>query len=402
MVHRLIEALDDTLTRLDEGESLETCLARYPELANELTGLVQARTRLDALAPVPLMSPHFLGTRRREFLATANGFKRQPVSDGLLARFARRQVQPSGIPALARVAVVIILVLGLISGTAAAAQASLPDSPLYGLKLSLEDARLSLVRDPAQRMTLALTFAAERSREMERLAESNRPIQAQVALRLQSQLDMALQSAAATDGPNMQRLLEQVCATTGAQARMLAQAQLNAPQGAQDALRQAEQAMTQAQQRAEQGLADPNAFRNRFRHQLGEPVQATVTPEATVTRPAPTPQPSATPQASATHSLPVTVTPQRNQGGPGQPLAGTPGPKVSVTPGQFGPGPQSTPDPSAPRSTEPPGCGSGGNCNGGGTNGGGDGGGTGGGDNGGGTSEGGGSTGGTGSGGGTH
>jgi len=70
--------------------------------------------------------------------------------------------------------------------------------------------------------------------------------------------------------------------------------------------------MTQAQQRAEQGLADPNTFRNRFRRQPGEPVQATATPEATATQPAPTPRPSATPQGSATHSLPVIVTPQRN------------------------------------------------------------------------------------------
>jgi uncharacterized membrane protein YgcG len=382
MDHRLIEALDDTLTRLDEGESLETCLARYPELASELTGLVQVRTRLDVLAPVPLLSPRVIVARRREFLATARGFKRRPASGGLLARFALWQAWPGGVPALARVAIAVILVLGLIGGTAAAAQASLPDSPLYGLKLSLEDARLSLVGDPAQQATLALTLAAERSREMGRLAESDRPIQAQVALRLQSQLDMALQSAAAVDGPAMQRLLEQVRATTGAQARMLAQARLKALQGAQDALRQAEQAMIQAQKCAEQGLADPNTFRNRFRHQLGEPVQATVTPEATATQPAPTPRPSATPHASATHSVPVTVTPQQNQHGPGQPLAGTPRPKAFVTPGPVDPGPQSTPgpsdpgpqlmpDPPSPRSTEPPVGGSGGGGNDGGTGGGG-------------------------------
>lgn len=402
MDHWLIEALDDTLTRLDEGESLETCCARYPDLESELTGLAQARTRLDVLAPAPLLSTQVIAARRREFLAAARGFKRQPAPDGLPARLARWLAQPGGVPALARVAIAVILVLGLITGTAAAARASLPDSPLYGLKLGLEDVRLSLAGDPAQQANLALAFATERSREMERLAESNRPIQAWVAQRLQSQLDMALQSAAAVDGPDMQRLLEQVRATTGMQARTLAQARLNAPQGAQDALQQAEQAMIQAQQRAEQGLADPNTFRNRFRHRLGEPPQATGTPEATATQPAPTPRSWATPQASATHDLLVTITPQRNQYGPGQPLAGTPGPKVSVTPGRFGPGPQSTPDPSGPRSTEPPGCGSGGNCNDGGMNGGGGGGVTGSGNNGGGSGEGGGGTDDTGSGGGTH
>jgi len=381
----LMDALDDVLARVATGESLEGCLARYPDLAVELTALMQARAHLSVLVPAPALPVDALAARRRQFLSTARTYKRQTVPVHPLRRFmawmwpAQHTGRPAFVPVLARVAIAFVLVLSILGGTVAAAQSSLPDSPLYSIKLAVEDARLNLTRDPLQQATLSLSFASERTREIERLAIAHRPISNQVSLRLQNQLEAALSDAARAPEPEMLHLLTQVRATAETQERALAQAQVNALREAstQDALRLAEQAITQARQQAEFGLADPNAFRNRSHRNQGAPVQPTPLPEATATPQPPTstavPQLTATLEATVTpppsHTPQASVTPQRNQAGTGQPPTSVPGPQVTGTPQQTGPGPQPTPGqggPGTPPTIGPgegsgPGSGTGGN-----------------------------------------
>jgi hypothetical protein len=360
----LIDALDDVLARVAAGESLESCLARYPsrDLAVELAELVGVWDRLSALTPVPALPVGALAARRRQFLTTARTYKRQAASTRPFRRFtawvwpvqragppAQRMGRPALVPAtlVARVVIGLILVLSIVGGTVAAAQSSLPDSPLYSIKLTVEDARLNLTSDPSRQATLAMTFASERTREMEQLAIAHRPISTLVSLRLQNQLDAALNAAARAPEPEMLRLLDQVRTMAQTQERALAQAQVNAPReaGTQDALRLAGQAVTLAQQRAEAGLADPDAFRHQYRRGQGVPVQPTPLPEGTTTPqpPTSTTAPPRTATLEATVTLQATVTPQRNQAGTGQPPTSAPGPQPTA--GQGGPGPQATDTP---------------------------------------------------------
>lgn len=388
----LMDALDDVLARVATGESLEGCLARYPNLAVELTGLVGAQDHLSVLAAAPVLPADALAARRRQFLSTARTYKRQAASAHPFQHFmawvrpAQLTGRPAFVPVLARVAIAFVLMLSIVGGTVAAAQSSLPDSPLYRIKLAMEDARLNLTNDPTQQATLALTFASERTRELERLASARQPISAQVSLRLQNQLDAVLSAAAQAPEPEMLRLLDQVRTTARTQERALMHAQVNAPREAstQDALRLAEQAVTQARQQAESGLTDPNAFRNRYRHEQSAPVQPT--PEATATPQPPTPttsaQPTAMLEATATpqpsHTPQVSVTLQRIQAGTGQPPTSAPGPQVTGTPQQTGPGPQPTAGQGGPgpQATDKPGDGSGSGGGTGGSGGSGSGGGT--------------------------
>jgi len=373
----LVNALDEVLARIASGESLEGCLAHYPDLAVELAELVGARDRLSALAPAPTIPADMLAARRRQFLATARAYKRQTTSADPLQRLIawlwppQRWGQPALLPVLVRVAIAFVLVLSVVGGTVATAQSSLPDSPLYSIKLTMEDARLNLTRDPAQQATLAMTFASERTHEMERLAIAHRPINTLVSLRLQNQLDAALSAAARAPEPEMLRLLEQVRSMAQIQERALAQAQLDSPREAstQYVLRLAEQAVTLAQQQAEAGLADPDAFRHQYRRGQDAPVQPTPRPQATTTPQLQTsttvPQLMATLEAIATpplsHTPQASVTPQRNQAGTGQPSTSVPGPRVPGTPRQTGPGLQPTPNQAGPgpQATDQPGDGSG-------------------------------------------
>ena len=369
----LMDALDDVLARVATGESLESSAARYPSLAVELTELMETRERLGVLSPAPALPSDALAVRRQQFITMARTYKRQAVSAHPFQRFmawvwpvqrtgppARRTGQPALLPVLARVAIAFVLVLSIAGGTVAAAQSSLPDSLLYRIKLAVEDARLNLTNDPTQHATLALNFASERTRELERLASARQPISAQVSLRLQDQLDAVLSAAAQAPEPDMLRLLNQVRTTAQTQERSLAQAQVNAPRepGTQDALRLAEQAMAQARRQAEAGLADPNAFRNQYRRGQGAPIQPTRPSEPSVTRPSHTPEATATAMATPqpewtrtpqpTGTREVSVTPQRNQAGTGQPPTSVPGPHVTGTPQQTGPGPQPTPGQAGP------------------------------------------------------
>ncbi len=116
--------------------------------------------------------------------------------------------------------------------TVAAAQSSLPDSPLYRIKLTAEDTRQALTQDPARQTTLAMGLAGKRIREMEQLSSADRPISAQVTARLEAHLDAALSAARQAPDAEMARLLEQVRASTQVQERALARAQVNAPQSA--------------------------------------------------------------------------------------------------------------------------------------------------------------------------
>lgn len=355
----LIDALDDVLTRVSRGESAETCLARYPDDAPDLSELVKTAQALQQVTR-PALSKDVLTTRRAQFLATARTYRRQAASAHPFRRFVASLGQPVRVTALARVAIAFVLVLSIAGGTLAATLSSLPDSPLYGLKLTAEDARFSLTHDPAQQAMLALAFANERVRELQGLAAARRPISTQVSLRLQNQLDAALSAAARVPEREMLQVLTQVRATAQTQEPVLMQAQLDAPReaSAQDALRLAEQAMAQAQQQAESGLADPEAFRNQYHHSQGAPVQPTLPPQQNITRPSSTPEALATatttPQPELTQTVQPTgtreasITPQRNQTGTGQPPTSAPGPQATVTPGQVGPGPQPTPGPSGP------------------------------------------------------
>jgi uncharacterized membrane protein YgcG len=348
--NRLTEALDDTLASRAHGESFEACAVRYPDLTSELMELVEARAQLDLLSQAPRLSADSVAARRRQFLTATRAFKLQPAPETWLQRLtgwlflSGQRAQPAWIPALARVVIALAVIASVLSGTAAAAQASLPDSSLYGVKLMLEDARLQLTNDPAQQAMLALAFAAERAREMERMAAFHQAIGADVSLRLQNQLDAALRYAARASDSDLLRLLERARAMTQDHERALAQARLQAQANSQAALLSAEQAMAQARQQAEAGLADPNTFRSRYRRGQSAPAQPTAAPQATTTQQQPTLQPTVpatTTQPPAT--LQASVTPQRTPAGPGQLPTSAPGPKVTVSPRQTGPGSQPTP-----------------------------------------------------------
>ena len=127
---------DECLERiLTGGETIEQCLASYPEQAAELEPLLQtalsAKETLD-IAP----RPGFRERARNQILGEL-----RDVAERKQRRFSLFGWQPRW--ATTAIAVLVLLIAS--SGTVAAAGNSMPDQPLYPVKLVAERARLALI-----------------------------------------------------------------------------------------------------------------------------------------------------------------------------------------------------------------------------------------------------------------
>jgi hypothetical protein len=315
---RLIQALDAVLTRLADGERIETCLASYPDLADELSSLIETRRRLDPPLPVPALSKEALEARHRQFMTAVRVYQSVPVRPGLFQRALAWVSQsanwhmPRGAMRIARVAIVLALAVIGLAGVTQVAQASMPDSPLYPLKLGIEDVRLSLTFDPRAQAQLAMAFVVERTDELERLANSGSQVPAAVEQQLVKELSIVLSSAARVDVQETSPVLMQLSQLAETQRLRLAQLAENSAPANRDALRSAEQALAQVRMQAQAGVDDPAAFHFKPLSPLTSPLPVepgeTPTPSATLIGSpveTATPQPTGTPLPTPTERIPT-------------------------------------------------------------------------------------------------
>jgi hypothetical protein len=157
--------LDECLERLlVKGESIEQCLASYPKQADELEPLLrtaQAAKQASAIQP----SPEFRARARYQFRSAL--------------REAASKSRPllSWLPRWATVVTVVLIFLLAGGGTVAAAGNSMPDEPLYQVKLATEQVRLKLTPSKLARAQLYARFTDKRVLEIARMAKKGKPEQ---------------------------------------------------------------------------------------------------------------------------------------------------------------------------------------------------------------------------------
>ncbi len=179
--------LDECLERLlVKGETIEQCLRSYPEQADELEPLLQtALTTKEASAIQP--RPEFRAKARYQFHSALQEIeqKRRLPFLGWQPRWAT--------------AVAIVLVLLLVgSGTVAAAGNSMPDNPLYPVKLATEQVRLTLTRSDMGKAELYAKLADKRVVEIIFMANKGDAQQVEATTqRLNERLVMLARSASA-------------------------------------------------------------------------------------------------------------------------------------------------------------------------------------------------------------
>ena len=150
--------LDECLERLIRGGTVERCLESYPERALELEPLLRtAQATREASAITP--RAEFKARARYEFRSALHAEvsqKTRPISV-----FKRGWV-------MALMVIGILLVSG--GGTALAASNSMPDSPLYPVKLATEQVQLALTPSAVDKAQLCTALADRRVVEIIYLA----------------------------------------------------------------------------------------------------------------------------------------------------------------------------------------------------------------------------------------
>jgi len=180
--------LDECLERLISGETIEACLAGYPEYAAELEPLL--RTAVDARKAAAIKPrAEFRDRAAYEFQAAIREMEPQR-SPGFFGWFPRWATVVTAV-------VAVVLLAG--TGTVAASTNSLPDEPLYQVKLATEAVRLAFTPSPLGKAELYAKFADKRVEEIIRMADKGKVKQVEKATeRMNNQL-IAMANLAVSD-----------------------------------------------------------------------------------------------------------------------------------------------------------------------------------------------------------
>ncbi len=292
-------------TRVDQHlSSCQSCAQAFAQ-AQQVDTLLAGLPRLQATTAQDQVL-------RQRLAATA----RRPQWPGWL-RLPNRQ------PQWARV-IFVVLVVTLLSTTGVVAAQSLPDSPLYTLKLAAEQARSLVTVDPAAQADWQLTLARTRLDEVTTLVTRGQVPSAETLSRLSWQFDQAVTAAARAPAADTYRLLSAADELNG-----LAMLRINAwlralPPSVQPALAQTLAGVQNNQAQVLEGLADPEQFRLPT-----TPSTATPTPTGTATPAAlPAAEATSTPTPRATAETQVTDQPTD---APAFPPTATPEPTATAT-----------------------------------------------------------------------
>lgn len=329
-----VERLDRCLAQLNSGEAdLETLLARPEPVegqADELRTLLRVAALVRA-TPQPTPSPEAKEEGRRRLVRAAMERRRRqaapaPSFRGVLERVAaawQSLVQPR--PALRRATVLIValvMVLALTSaGVTRAAATSLPDSPLYPVKLATEKIQLILTPSMVGKARLHIAFGERRLWETQALAEKGQGVDERVLQAMLDHTTSALEAIAQLPAEEREPLLGDFASLAEKEWMILKELKERIPPADHPPVDEAITISAQNQELAEEAQENPELL------PMPSPTStATLTvakptltptvakPTATPKEPTSTPKPTATPQPTEVKiiSLPTvepTVTP---------------------------------------------------------------------------------------------
>lgn len=152
------DILDECLEHLlVKGETIEQCLKNHPEQAAELKPLLETALTAKKLSVIQ-PRPEFRARARYQFHSALQAIK---------PRRSFLSWQPRWVTAMA--IVLVLLLAG--GGTVTAASGSMPDEPLYPVKIASEQARLTLTTSNQAKAELYASLADKRVTEIIYLAK---------------------------------------------------------------------------------------------------------------------------------------------------------------------------------------------------------------------------------------
>lgn len=176
--------VNDCLERIGTGESVASCLARYPEQADELAPILQMGQATMDVSRVakPSAASRARGMARMQAALEEGRHRRR--------RWQMPRVfwRPISTPIAAAFAVVFLTVVAA-GGTTVASADSIPGEPLYPVKSIRERVEERIARSNERKAQVHAKLARERGREMRELIVRGRIYEAEVvAVRLNRHL----------------------------------------------------------------------------------------------------------------------------------------------------------------------------------------------------------------------
>lgn len=184
MARELEDIFNECYERILQGESFESCLARYPEYAAQLEPLLRTAfgftMRASTLQPRPEFK-HWLRARLQGAQLSAEQ-KEQMHKRGF---FSWQRAWAVGVAAI-----LVVLLTG--ASTVAASADAMPDHPLYPVKLATEQVKLSFTFSDTSKAELHAQLAETRAGEIEVMANRGKTEQVTIAAeRLANHLEQA-------------------------------------------------------------------------------------------------------------------------------------------------------------------------------------------------------------------
>ena len=162
-MERIEEVLNDCIERMAAGEPLDSCLASYPDLADELKSLLAISHAVTDTTSQIKPRPEFKAAARYRFQsALAAKEKKMAKSESAPRRWRFKW-------ATVALAVLVIFVVG--GGTGIASANSMPGDPLYRVKTIVERIQMGLTFGNENKAQLHMNFAERRSDEMQTLID---------------------------------------------------------------------------------------------------------------------------------------------------------------------------------------------------------------------------------------
>ncbi|MFH1031223.1 MAG: DUF5667 domain-containing protein [Chloroflexota bacterium] len=211
-MNRKEEILASCIDEVLSGRStVEQCLARYPQLRNELKPLLEVALSIQPPKVTP--SPEFRNRLRNHLL------------DVMEPAVRKEMPHRWSVPALSFRAVAIALLAFIILATGGtgvyAAQSSLPGETLYPVKIGTEKLQMAATVNPEDKAYLHLKLAQRRVEEVAIQASTNRTINVSGLATLPAQTDAALREIEKTSGNDTSAFLSRLAESTVEQQAVL-------------------------------------------------------------------------------------------------------------------------------------------------------------------------------------
>jgi hypothetical protein len=181
MNDRLHDTLENCLARMEKGETLESVLLRYPNLASQLTPLLKTALRARS--------------NHREGLPTSMLARQRARGLALAAELRGKKSRPWMLRGAWRFSMTLLSVIAIIglssNGLLSASAHSIPGDTLYPLKLTVESTQLHLALDPGEKKVLEQAFGERRVDETRSLITIHRIESVEFSGVVSSQTDSA-------------------------------------------------------------------------------------------------------------------------------------------------------------------------------------------------------------------